>query len=239
MKTLVQIIQVILIAMVLFIASAWFLTALASPPPIRVGVIDTGLDLRDSRFTAHLCPNGHADFSGEGLTDYNGHGTHIAGLIQTYARDSNYCLVIVKYWCKGAGNFLNEAHFVAALQYVLAIGVDVVNVSVAGPDFNLRERSLLAAYPKVQVLGAAGNDSSGEAHYPCGYALPNLLCVGAVDANGNVAHYSNRGVWVGAWERGDMISTLPDGRIGVIKGTSQAVAAHTGKLIYSLDSRRH
>jgi hypothetical protein len=56
--------------------------------PVRVAVIDTGLNLKDSRFT-HLCKDGHYDLSDTSIEDTEGHGTHIASLIQKYAGDSN------------------------------------------------------------------------------------------------------------------------------------------------------
>jgi hypothetical protein len=88
--------------------------AIAGPShKIVVAVVDTGLDpelMNDSS----ICPDGHKDFTGQGLQDINGHGTHISYLIDQYAKNfillkdgdssklksikSNYCQIILKYY---------------------------------------------------------------------------------------------------------------------------------------------
>lgn len=98
---------------------------------IRVGVIDTGLDLEDPRFIGHLCYSGHSDFTGDGIQDDMGHGTHIVGLITKYARNSNYCLVILKYYGK---NLSNVPAYQAALREAIHQHLDVVNLSLNGPQ---------------------------------------------------------------------------------------------------------
>ena len=53
----------------------------ASTLPLRVAVIDTGLDLSDKRFSSRLCKEGHEDFTHTTIEDKSGHGTHVVGLI--------------------------------------------------------------------------------------------------------------------------------------------------------------
>ena len=72
---------------------------------LRIAVIDTGIDLKDTRINSHLCATGHVDFTEEGLQDDIGHGTAIVGLIEQYAKDSNYCIVMIKWYGeKGTAN---------------------------------------------------------------------------------------------------------------------------------------
>lgn len=228
------IIQAFLFTTGFFIVSGFLLTVLAADKPLRVVVLDTGLNLSDSRFAGHLCNGGHRDFSGVGLIDTVGHGTHVAGLIQQYAKDANYCLIIVKYWNSSKDELSNENSFIAGLRYALSLHPDFLNLSVAGSDFKQVEKDLIEAHPETQVLGAAGNQGISRVSYPCGYSLPNTTCVGSVDDKGNIAAHSNRGYWVQAWERGDVMSTLPYGHFGMMLGTSQATAIHTGKMVHSV-----
>jgi hypothetical protein len=100
---------------------------------LRVAVIDTGLDITDTRLSAHLCDNGHIDYTGEGLQDDLGHGTHVTGLIEKYAEDSNYCLVILKYYGNGASRRGGE-DFVPALREAISQHVNIVNLSSAGKN---------------------------------------------------------------------------------------------------------
>lgn len=242
MKTLSAIIHAILLTIGFALVSMLLIkelqTANASDT-IRVGVIDTGIDFSDTRLNGKLCPaNEHRDFSGRGFPDTVGHGTHIVGLIEQYARGANYCVVIIKYWNENESDYVNEAHYLKALAYALSINLDILNMSISGGEYVKVERTLILTHPKTLIIGAAGNNHSSAIHYPCGLGYRNIVCVGAVDAKGEIARYSNRGAWVQAWERGAQDSTLPNGKRGVLEGTSMATAVYTGKAIYSLDARR-
>src|SRR5690606_17888997 len=81
-----------------------FATNVTVAKPIIIAVIDTGISdkLKDGKF---LCKMGHKDFTGTGLNDVHGHGTHVSGLIHQHAaktadwnKSANYCQVILKYW---------------------------------------------------------------------------------------------------------------------------------------------
>jgi subtilisin family serine protease len=200
-----------------------------APGMIRIAVVDTGLDLTDARFKGHLCAYGHKDFTGEGLDDTNGHGTHIAGLIQKYAGISGkYCMVIIKYYGSRYNNVLNELN---AVKYATTLGVDFVNLSEGGPARLKVEEELIAQTRNTKFIAAAGNngadlDIPGMEFYPASYNLPNLIAVGSDSPS------SNHGSRVTAIERGDSVmSYTPNGGFGVMSGTSQAAAIHTGKLV--------
>jgi subtilisin family serine protease len=45
---------------------------------VGIAVLDTGIDLDHPDFRGRIA--GVADFTGEGVTDLNGHGTHVAGI---------------------------------------------------------------------------------------------------------------------------------------------------------------
>jgi hypothetical protein len=54
----------------------------------------------------------------------------------------------------------------------------------------------------VLVVAAAGNSGSDQPTWPAAYDLPNVVSVGALDASGHVADFSNRGPWVDCWTSG-------------------------------------
>jgi len=80
---------------------------------LKIAVIDTGISL-DRIQDASLCKTGHKDFTGYGLNDNHGHGTHIYGLIDQYAKNIklktnsdvallsktsvSYCQIIIKFY---------------------------------------------------------------------------------------------------------------------------------------------
>lgn len=222
MKTLIEVgCWLILIVMMLCVS-------LAHAGTLRVGVVDTGLDLTDSRFLDHLCPVGHQDFTGMGIKDHAGHGTHVAGLIQQYAKDSDYCLVILKY---SDGGEALQSIYTKALAEAVYQHLDIVNLSLQGFTNDDKERSLICDHNNIQFVVSAGNkgwDLDKMSCYPASYACGNELVVGALNYSG-----SNYGTIVTNWENGlNVVSTLPDGQEGTKTGTSQATAIRTGKLIY-------
>ncbi len=201
--------------------------------------MDTGLDLKDPRFASALCPTGHKDFTGTGIVDRNGHGTHVAGLIKQYAGDSGYCLLIYKYY--DHDTILGEEDHafeweVTAFSQAIKDGADVVNFSGGGTMHSLLEYNTMRRATDTIFVVAAGNngqdlDTKGNEFYPASYRLPNTLAVGNLGAKS-----SNYAPWL-VWEVGEnVLSTVPGG-LRYLSGTSMATAIRTGKLVKrALDS---
>jgi len=197
--------------------------------PLRVAVLDTGLDLKDPRFTAVLCPSGHYDATGTGLVDKHGHGTHVAGLIKRYAGNSSYCLIIVKY-TDGKGTS-DVATYVKGLNHIERIQPDVVNISGGDYQSIMREAEIVGHNLRMIFVAAAGNNHRPVIEfYPAALSLvlPNIMAIGADD-------YVNSNYGDGVvYEHGNKVySTLPNGKYGYMTGTSMACAIHTGRLIYA------
>lgn len=206
--------------------------------PIKVAIIDTGLNLEDARFKSRLCPGDkHWNFvhNNNILKDEDGHGTHIAGLITKYAENVNYCLLIYKYYDEAAPGNLNLRNSVSALLKAVGDGASIVNLSYYGPEFSEVEYNIMRNNPKVTFVTCAGNDgkilAGDTCSYPACYRLPNVIVVGSKH-DGKRAETSNWGGKVNAWEDGTgAYSTLPDGKTGYMSGTSMSTAIHTGKLV--------
>lgn len=202
---------------------------------IKVGLIDTGLDLNDPRFKEVLCKAGHKDYTGFGIKDVVGHGTHMAGLIKQYAGNNGYCLIIYKWYDKnlrGSTLYNNELQ---AMRQAVEDGVEIVNFS-GGGDWspNKMESVAFGMAPNVTFVVAAGNkNKDASSYYPAHWAKDNgnVIVVGALNELGLKANMSNYGSLVTHWELGvDVYSTMPKG-YGYLSGTSPATAIHTGKLI--------
>lgn len=204
----------------------------------RVAIIDTGLNVEDPRFKDHLCPEVGEDFTGEGLTDIHGHGTHVAGLIKQYAGNVNYCLIILKYFSIKDSSSINTRQYLSALDSLNKYHPDVVNLSVTGPVSMPEERAIITNLSKTKFFVAAGNEGADldlvcDA-FPACYAkdLKNVTVVGNLNAKD-----SNHGSVVGLWINGTGVeSTYPytldaTGR-HVLSGTSMSTAIATGKYIY-------
>ena len=209
---------------------------------IKIAVVDTGLDLKDPRFTEHLCPSGHRDFTDYGIIDVESHGTHIAGTIQAFAGKSNFCMVIFKYYREKAGELKNTIAEVRAFQEAYRQGIKIVNFSSGGALYSRIEELFIKHHPEMTFVVAAGNENwnlDEKKYYPASLPYPNVIVVGNLQANGNRHPSSNYGKRVNAWEIGtDLKSTCPDERYCYMSGTSQAAAVFSGHLIKYLGEQK-
>lgn len=214
-----------------------FLSTAVCAEPLRVAVIDTGLDLEDARFRTHLCKTGHEDFTGEGIRDYVGHGTAIVGLIQEWAKDSDYCIVMLKYFRSSEkDNFLR---YMKALSRAVQIGAYVVNMSLDTGNPNSKEINEITTHPKTTFIIAAGNqgldlDNTKENPYLASYPLSNIISVGNGESNIKHDRSSNYGWAVKSWIVGEDVEVEDlNGQKTKASGTSFSCAIRTGQFIYA------
>jgi subtilisin family serine protease len=204
---------------------------------VKIAIIDTGLDIQDPRFKNLIC--GYRDFTNTGIQDNLGHGTHVAGLIKQYAKNKNYCFIVLKYFNNytESSNVINNA-LSKTYESLYEFNPDVVNYSGGGP-FLEAESITVKDLSHTQFFVAAGNENQNidkEPYYPAALKYPNITPVGAL-AGFLKAPYSNWGNRV-VWEQGDnILSTVPypidsSGYL-YMSGTSQATAIRTGKYIYA------
>lgn len=212
--------------------------------PAVVAVIDTGLMDNTITKKAKLCKFGHKDFSNlnhlqvfknveAGVpSDNHGHGTNVAGLIQKYAENANFCIVVIKYvdpMFMNNNNGLDST--IKAFEYATNIKAKYVNYSGGGTEPSYEEKKAVLRYLATggTLIAAAGNeraDVNKKPYYPAMYDS-RIMTVGSIEHDGRVAYYSNFGNRVKNWEEG----TNKLGFGVVMSGTSQATAVFTGKLI--------
>ncbi len=204
----------------------------------RVSVIDTGLDLQDSRFAGAICTDGNRDFTGEGLEDKIGHGTHVASLILKYAggTSTKWCLEILKYYSEGNLPEVNLQHEIRAIQESVSKKAIIINISSGGVGRSVDEFDIIRN-SHILLIAAAGNEGvSAKTFYPCAYGLElsNVTCVGSLSQSGEPLKSSNTGDWLN-WELGEGVEGyLPDGRKGLMSGTSMSTAIYTGRLLSNM-----
>jgi len=217
---------------------------------ITVAVIDTGVayedreqyklirDLAQTRFDRQ-----HAyDFAGDDAhpDDANGHGTHVTGTIaQSTDNDygvagSAFGVTILPVQAFNAEGLATDEDLAAAIDWAVACGADIINISGGGDDAPLvREATRRAYQAGVLVVAAAGNESQASLLYPAGYSW--CLAVGAVRYDLSLSYYSNHDWDMVVAPGGDLtvdqnrdgyadgiVQQMPDEVFRFLQGTSMA-----------------
>jgi len=221
----------------------YFGYSVAAAETIKVAVIDTGFDF-DSKWNdkasvtkPKLCPTGHKDFTDSGIKDTHGHGTHIAGLVGSYAGNADYCIIVIKYYDEKSNGENNLNRSIQAIKYAKELKVDFINYSGGGNLPSVEEKNEVVEYLNQggNFISAAGNKGMNidlMHFYPANYDS-RVVVVGATSNSGKLWEKSNHGDSLDLSVIGkDVLSILPDNKYGFMSGTSQATAKITGILVF-------
>ena len=196
---------------------------------LRLGMIDSLVD------TAHPSlqnANIHSKaFATAGAIMPAFHGTAIASIFT--GRDADFIglapsselyAAAVFEQDRERGEIASTVSLVRALDWLISSGVDVVNISLAGPPNRLLEKALSRAASRgVLILAAAGNGGPmAKPMYPAAY--PSVMAVTAVDSHGRVFRLANRGDYVDLAAPGvGLLHARSGGGYATSSGTSFAV----------------
>lgn len=131
--------------------------------------------------------------------DDHGHGTHISNTILGQTNNSVgvaglawHSTILPLKVLDAAGNGTTST-ITAAVNYAVAAGADIINLSLGGnnDDPILRQAIQTAISRGVIVIAAAGNDGAATLNYPARY--DEVLAVGAIQPNNTRPGYSNYG----------------------------------------------
>jgi len=166
--------------------------------PLRIGMIDSQVDtahpaLRSANIHTH-------SFATAGALSPTFHGTAIASILvgngggyMGIAPSSEVFAASVFEQDPERGEIASTVSLVKALDWLISSGVDVINISLAGPPNRLLEAALQrASESDVIILAAAGNGGPvAQPMYPAAYNT--VVAVTAVDADGKIFRLANRG----------------------------------------------
>ncbi len=137
--------------------------------------------------------------------DYNGHGTHVAGIIAAVGQESPSIGVGVTGVCwtakimpirgldaAGSGT---TANLILAIQYANANGAHVINNSWGGGGYTQALKDAIDASSAVVVCAAGNSNENTDTipHYPSSYTSTNIISIAATDQDDNRASFSNYG----------------------------------------------
>lgn len=174
--------------------------------------------------------------------DTHGHGTHIAGIISAAAANGvgttgvcpRVAIMSLKYYDNSGAGYNNLNNTVRAIHYAVQNGAQIINYSGGGADPAPAERIAIESAQRRGILfvAASGNDGHNNdqtPYFPQNYPIDNIIGVASVNRQSTLLPSSNFGKTVDIAAPGlGILSTLPEGRLGTMSGTSQATAFVTG-----------
>lgn len=198
--------------------------------PVRIGILDSGVDLRHPLLQGLLGQGFNRLKPGEPPLDENGHGTHVAGILAAAAgawqkeeRPPGIVLHPVKIFDQTGFGRIGD--IVSGLYWCAENGLDIVNLSF-GTDLKT-SKALQRAIGEVGqaailLVGAAGNDGrKGAVDFPGRY--PEVLAVAASTRKDELAPFSSAGPEIDLIAPGaGVVSLAPGGGFVRMSGTSMA-----------------
>jgi len=196
---------------------------------LRVGMIDSDVDVNHPALARSRIST--RSFARPGAKMPAEHGTAIASIIAGSADEylglapkAEVYAASVFEFDRSQGEIASTVSLIRAVDWLVSAGVDVINISLAGPPNRLLETALeRAAGDEVVIMAAAGNGGPvARPMYPAAYG--SVVAITAVDAGHRVFRLANRGEYLALAAPGvDLRHARPGGGYGASSGTSFAV----------------
>ncbi|MDQ7810883.1 type VII secretion-associated serine protease mycosin [Amycolatopsis sp. A133] len=208
---------------------------------VTVGVVDTGVDAQTPQLAGGRVQRGQDVANpggGPADADCFGHGTFVAGIIAAGARpDTGFAGIapeatILPIRCAtltpdGSPPVLTAVQMADGIRAAVDGGARVVNISASTnvPDPELEKSVQHAADRDVVVVASAANSAQqgDPVTYPA--AFPGVLAVGAVDATGKKADFSQTGGFLSLVAPGVGVTSVGPGGAGHWLGSGTSYAA--------------
>ena len=194
---------------------------------VVVAVIDTGVDVNHPALAGKTLPGYNAVDGGRDVSDREGHGTHVAGIVAgSWDVDAgaagvatNATILPIKA-ADGQGNF-SDASIANGVRYAVRNGARVINLSLRGSDPLPQTSAAIAEARRagVLVVAASGNDGQNRVTYPGAYE--GVLTVGS-SVNGKRSNFSNGGDRLDLTAPGENVRSTQHGGYGDRSGTSMS-----------------
>jgi subtilisin family serine protease len=204
-------------------------------------IVDTGILSSHQQFSGRVLSGYTAISDGNGTTDCNGHGTHVAGTVggSTYGVAKNVNLVPIRILgCDGSGA---SSNVIAGLDWILKNGKKpaVVNMSLGGDVSTSLDSAVENLFNNGYVMVVAAGNSNTDACSASPARVSKALTVAATDSTDTRASYSNYGSCVDIFAPGSQINSSWIGSntaTKVLNGTSMATPHVAGVVAEMLQS---
>ncbi|MDB6052796.1 MAG: serine protease, partial [Verrucomicrobiales bacterium] len=202
-----------------------------SADQIIIGLIDSKVQDLPSQMKSFLLPSIDMAEGGNAGGDTPSHGTLMAetllkGLaIADESTSSKVRIQPVDVY--GASQTTTTYDVGQGILYAIQKGANIINLSLGGTDDSAYLRSVIeqASAKGVLFFAAAGNEPTTAPTYPAAY--PSVIAVTAVNRDGSIASYANRGSFIDIAAPGSSIGVYQN-RNWFVSGTSASSAYATG-----------
>lgn len=207
---------------------AW---ATTSGAPVKVAIIDTGIQLNHPDLAANIKGGVNTIYPWRNANDDNGHGTHVAGTVAAINNSigvvgvgPQISLYAVKVLGANGSGYLSDV--IEGLDWAIANGMQVVNMSLGtSADIQSFHDAVARVHDAGIVDVAAAGNTGGAVDFPGAY--PEVISVAAVQKNSDgslsAASFTSRGPEVDLSAPGvSILSTYKGNTYATLSGTSMA-----------------
>lgn len=222
------------------IPQVWNLTRGANT---LVAVVDTGVDHSHPDLKGNVIDSPDMTFKKKwyqlgkknpGSMDYDGHGTHVAGIIGAIANNNIGVAGVAPgtkiLGVKVLGENATMFSVMKGIAYSVNQGAKIINLSLGGAMTDSVERAFYEedlARHNVLIVAAAGNDGIANMGFPASFK--GVMAVGSVNQTKKLSSFSCYGYGMSVVAPGEgIISTFPGGTYAMIDGTSMATPFVSG-----------
>ena len=188
---------------------------------VDVAVIDTGIltQVVQTHTWLSSAPAVDGDPEKPQLGHYKGHGSFVAGVLRAMAPKAH----VYVHSIMSTGGAISESDLAPMLVEVLDTNPDIISMSAGTRTTAANVLLALQAFrdnylskTDTLLVCAAGNDGNFGPFAPASLDWPEGIAVGALEKDGTLAPYSNRGPvgrdWVDVYARGsDIVNAYPNG----------------------------
>ncbi|ODV93627.1 hypothetical protein PACTADRAFT_4530 [Pachysolen tannophilus NRRL Y-2460] len=204
---------------------------------VNAYVIDTGVFVEHPEFEGRASVG--ADFTGSGIEDVQGHGTHVAGIIgsKTFGVAKQINIVAVKvldnYGTGSLSSVIEGLEY--AVNHMKKSGLPgVANLSLGAIKNSVLNNAISAAYGEGLIVVCAAGNANINACEDSPASSPFSIAVGAIDdRSDNIASFSNWGECVNIFASGVYVESLYNRnvyRTVLMSGTSMSSPSVAGQV---------
>ena len=200
---------------------------LTTGDPIKVAIVDTGIDLAHPDLKANIKGGYNAIYPAKSANDDNGHGTHVAGIAAALDNEIGVIgvgpqidLYAVKVLNRTGSGYLSDV--IEGLDWTIQSDIQVINMSLGtSADVQSFHDAVIRVNQAGIIQVAAAGNSGGAVNYPAAYS--EVIAVSATDNTDTLASWSSRGPEVDLAAPGvNIYSTYKGSAYKTLSGTSMA-----------------